>query len=83
MLRLTKTAAAHYFGRFQRDCRAVAGSRNDLTDRADARSWACPRSGLRWEHMKTLSQVFEVEWSGGWGGVRLHVSSQLDEMPCK
>lgn len=58
-----------YFGRFQRCCRAVAGSSNGLTDRADARSWACPRSGLRWEPMKTCPRFSRsngvVDWVDG------------------
>lgn len=70
MLILAKTAPAHYFDWFRRDCRAVAGSRNSLTDWADARSWACPRSSLRWEPMKTCPRFARsngvVDWVDEW-----------------
>lgn len=66
MLILARTAAAHYFDWFQRDCRVVAGSRNDLTDWGDARSWACPRSSLRWEPMKTCPRFSRSNGVVGW-----------------
>lgn len=70
MLILAKTAAAHYFDRFQRDCRAVAGSKNGLKVWEEATGWVFPRSSLLCEPIKTCTSSARsngvVDWVGEW-----------------